>query len=95
MPLEREKIRKALLRKGFVEGGTDRDFYRLETGGKRHSIGTKLSRGSKYKDYSDDLVRDVYKQLGLTKDELISFVDCPLDYEHYVKLLRERGKIRP
>jgi hypothetical protein len=94
MRVDREKIRKALLTKGFVEGGGDHDFYRLQYNGKVHSVGTKLSRGSKYKDYSDDLLAVLYKQLGLTRKEFDSFLECPLGLRDYVILLKERGRIK-
>lgn len=102
MPIEREKIRSGLLAKWdgkpksgkFVETGTDHELYRLEIDGRRYAVGTKLSRGTKYKDYSDDLVRDVYRQLGLTKRELTDLLDCNLKMDEYIKLLKDRGRIK-
>lgn len=94
MPLDREEIRRALLKKGFTEGGGDHDFYRFEHNGKLHPIGTKLSRGSKYREYSDSLVALVARQLGITIKELREYVECRFGEEELYTKLVERGKIR-
>jgi len=92
--IEREKIRSGLLKKGFVEGGGHHDFYFLQIGGKRYGVFTKLSRGSGYKVYSDELVAHVCKQVGLRKKEFLDFIECPLELDSYVKILKERNRIR-
>lgn len=96
MPIEREKIRKALKGKGYFEvtKKKDHDFFYLILNGVKHPVFTKLSRGSSYKNYSDDLVRDVYKQIRLSKTEFLEYVECSLRFEDYVKLLLERNIIK-
>jgi hypothetical protein len=94
VPIDREKIRSGLLKKGFIEGGGDHDFYYLEIDNKKSSIFTKLSRGKNYKVYSDDLVGSMCGQLGITKKELKALIECPLSYSKYIEILKERGKIR-
>lgn len=96
MPTEREKIRKALKGKGYVEvtKKKDHDFFYLFLNGVKYPIFTKLSRGSSYKEYSDDLVRDVYKQIRLSKDEFTEYVECSLRLEDYVQLLTEQNVIK-
>ena len=90
MSLEREDIRRALLNKGFREDtkGRDHDFYFLYIGERKQSIYTKLSRGGQYRTYGDDLVRDVARQLKLTKTDLRELVSCLIDGVTYVQKLR-------
>lgn len=94
MPIEREKIRFALLSKGFREKSTSHAYYYLYVDGRKTSVFTYLSHGSGYKDYSDSLVREVCHQLGLVKKEFLQLVECPLTYEQYVVILRQRGRIK-
>lgn len=94
MPIEREKIRNALVKKGFREKSNDHDYYHLYIAGKKRNVFTYLSRGSKYKEYSDDLIRAVAHQIGLIKKEFFEFVECPLTHERHVELLKQRNRIR-
>lgn len=96
MPIEREQIRRALCSKGFVENTKrrDHDYYVLRHKDKKTGVFTKLSRGTKYKDYSDSLVRKVYSQIGLTKEEFELYLDCSLTLKDYVDRLIARGRIR-
>lgn len=94
MPLEREEIRRALLKKGFVEQGGDHEYYRFLRNDKLYPIGTKLSRGSKYKVYDDSLLGQVSRQLGLTLPELREFISCAFGADEYYSKLCERGRIR-
>jgi hypothetical protein len=96
VPIERDKIRKALLGKGFIEV-TDKkrhDFYYLLVDGRKQPVFTILSRGSSYKDYSDGLVSEIAKQINLTKSEFADYVDCKLELVGYLTLLRERTILR-
>ena len=94
MVIEREKIRAALEKKGFKRKNTDHDYYSLFVNGKKQNVYTKLSRAPKYKDYGDELLAQVSRQLGLTKKELADFVDCFLEHGPYVELLKQRSRIR-
>lgn len=99
MSRERDAIKEALLRKGFVHdtkaGGTDHDFYRLQAEGRNRAIFTKLSRGRQYKVYGDPLMKLVQKQLQLdTRGQLNDLVDCPMSAEDYLRLLKGKGLLR-
>ncbi|MFH0992560.1 MAG: hypothetical protein V1799_21385 [bacterium] len=95
MVIEKEKIRSGLEgKKCFKEGGTKHDLYKLEIDGRTYPVATKLSRGSKYKDYGDDLVSDVCRQLGLTKKEILPFLECTIKVAEYVDMLKQRGRIK-
>jgi hypothetical protein len=96
VPIEREKIRSALLGKGFIEvtKKRDHDFYYLAIDGRKQTVFTKLSRGSSYREYSDNLVADVYKQICLTKPEFLEYIECSLELIDYLQLLKERNIIK-
>ena len=94
MAIERERIRAVLSAKGFRQKSNDHQFYYLFVGEKKTSVFTKISHGNQYKDYSDELVQYVYHQMGLVKKELLEFIDCPLSYENYIALLKQRGRIK-
>ncbi|MEK6649706.1 MAG: hypothetical protein AABY75_01900 [Bacteroidota bacterium] len=94
MPIEREKIRAALLSKGFREGRSDHKYYYLFVDGRKVNVFTYLSHGSGYKEYSDGLVSKVAQQVGLVKKEFLEFVECPLTHEKHVALLRQRDRIK-
>lgn len=96
MPIERKKIRSALVEKGFVEvtKKKDHDFYYLHVGGRKTSVFTKLSRGTGYREYPDNLVRNVYRQIGLNKSQFIDYVDCLLTEDAYIEELRQQRRIR-
>jgi hypothetical protein len=77
----------ALARKGFVkEKGGDHDWYYLYYAGKQTSVRTKLSRGSSY-EYAGTLLRKVFSQLKMDKQQFTDFVKCPLTPEMYIDIL--------
>lgn len=77
-----------------VTRSTTDELYYLYCDGKKTSVLTKVSHG-KGEDLRDVLIQKVKRQLGLqTTQELTAFVDCPLTFETYTKLLKERGHIK-
>ena len=89
--LDRADIEAALAKKGFVLRVGDHRYYRLLVDGKETGIQTYLSTGSSYKTYSDSLLGQMARQLGLKKAELIRLVQCQLDGPAYLALLRASG----
>jgi len=87
---EREIIKRALCSKGFIEKNNDHYFYKLVYNGKVTSIFTKLSKGSNYKTIQKKLLSLISKQLKLTNQELLDFIDCDISGENYLNLLRQR-----
>lgn len=82
-------IKRALSKKGFVEESSKHIKYILcDEEGKTSRIFTIFSHGSK--EYSDDLLSAMAKQLKLEKSEFIRFVECTLSHEKYLELLREK-----
>ncbi len=94
MAIERDDIRAALLRKGFREKANDHWFFYLYVDGKKTAVFTRLSHGSKYKTYSDDLVHKVAQQIGLLKDEFLKFVECTINHTQHVGILKAKGRLR-
>ncbi len=80
----------ALTRKGF-ELRNDGDHMVLTFSGLTRSIYTKLSRGTKYKDYGNTLLGDVSRQLMLTRKQLDSLIECTMGKDEYIAALKARG----
>ena len=91
---ERETVKGSLVRKGFLlkDGRTDHwRFIYISQTGKKTSINTKISRGTKYKIITDNLLLQMVKQCKLPKTEFLELVDCPLSREQYEERLRGVG----
>ena len=86
------EIKQALLSKGFQQRNTSHEFYRLYVDNKKTSVQTSLSFGSK--EYGDNLLGLVARQVRLKKGELEEFIECPLTGEDYVQLLVERDHVK-
>ena len=89
-------IQKALEKKGFQKKEGKRHMkYILHVNGKKKRVLTIFSRGRDKKKLGDDLIRRIMKQLHFDndKDKFRDFVECPLTYEDYLELLREKGII--
>jgi len=84
----------AFEKKGLRPRENDHTYYYLYVSDKKTPIRTKLSRGSKYRVYGPGLLKQVAWELKLTLPELARFVDCPLEYSDYVRLMRDRGHLR-
>lgn len=86
-------IESALLRKGFRFADSHHKFLRLFRGTEPQPVQTFLSHGSK--EYGDQLLAQVARQLHLTKAELLRLIDCEMSGEDYMTLMLERGHVRP
>jgi hypothetical protein len=85
------EIRSALKSKGFRQSNTDHEVYHLYIGNKKSTVRTYVSFGSK--EYGDNLLGFMSRQLRLRRGELNELIECPLSEEQYVALLVERGEI--
>jgi hypothetical protein len=93
VPWKTRAVRAALLSKGFIADDTHHEMFWLIVDGKKTSIRTRISHG--VAEYGDNLLALVARQVGLSKKELYSLVDCPMDGEKLKRVLVERGMIRP
>jgi len=87
------RIVSALLSKGFETYQGHHAMYRLVVEGKTTSIRTRISHGQRRAD--DWLLRQIAKQLHLSKQELMRFIDCAMGAGEYRSLMTERGHARP
>lgn len=94
-PRERQVIISSLTSKGFVqEDGKDHIVLVFAHQGVIRRVHTKVSRGSGYKDYSDQLLGDMSRQLQVTRKQLNGLIDCNLQGPEYEQILRAKGVIR-
>ena len=87
-PRRPHELRSALEKKGFEPREADHTWYRLYVRGRKADIRTKVGHHSR--DYDDRLLGQMAKQLHLKLGE---FVECPLTYDAYIDLMRERGRL--
>jgi tRNA/tmRNA/rRNA uracil-C5-methylase (TrmA/RlmC/RlmD family) len=92
-PRKTKDIKAALANKGFVQENRDHSFLFLFVEGRKSSIRTKISHGSK--EYGDNLLSLVARQLHLSNKELDDLIDCPLCHEDYVGILKQKQKLQP
>jgi len=89
------KIESGLLRKGFKKDNVDHRVFRFYVGGKKTSISTFISHGSQYKEYGDDLLSKMKRELGMSnKKYLMNFIACPVTQERYTEDLVSSGKVK-
>lgn len=67
-------------------------MYLLYYGGKKTSVRTRLSHGAK--EYSDNLLAQMAKQVKLDRSQFDDLIDCPLTGEEYIRHLVAKGHIR-
>jgi len=97
-PISRKQIEKALQQKGFVPDQTGRDhrYYRFYYKGQKRLSKTKISTGTGYKDYDDNLFRLMVAGLHLENIKQVrDLLACPMTEEEYVAILVRRGKLPP
>lgn len=83
------QLKNALLAKGFVCSNTHHEMYWFHVNGKKTSLHTYISNG--VHKYEKELLGKVKRQIGLQAwDEFQRFVDCPMQYQEYLKLLVSR-----
>lgn len=91
MTYKTREIARALESKGFREKSGSHRYYFLYVDGRKTRIHTKLSHG--VREYGDTLLSRIAEQLKLTRGELAELIECPLDYQGYVSLLRKNGHL--
>jgi len=93
--LPRRRIQSSLLRKGFKGEDADHRVFRFYVGARKTSISTFISHGSLYKEYDDDLLSKMKRELCMpNKKYLIDFITCPVTRERYTEDLVSNGKVK-
>ncbi|MFW5807327.1 MAG: hypothetical protein ACOCWU_06635 [Spirochaetota bacterium] len=95
---DNQAIQSALLSKGFraqiKAKKTDHHYFVFFLNGEKTSVWTKISRG-KRRDVSGGLFSAMARQCKLRTSQFCDLVDCPLDEQTYLALLREQGDVSP
>lgn len=95
--ISRSDMIRALRDKGFRPDRSDRDhdYYYFYHKDKRTVARTKVSRGTGYRDYNDELFRLMLPALHLsTIRQVRDLLRCPLAQQDYIELLRGSGVLR-
>jgi hypothetical protein len=90
------EYRRALERKGFrLDRKTDDNVYYFYYDGKKTSIHTKVSMG-RAEDIRPKLFGMIRSQLQFdTSEQLREFIECPMEYTHYVAHLKSKNILQP
>ena len=83
------EIRNALIRKGFRQDNTHHYLFWLYIDGQKTPVRTRLSHG--LREYGDNLLGAVAREMSLRRRELDAFIECPLSYQAYIEILIERS----
>ena len=94
MPVKAKRdVEAALKKKGFAQDDGDHHwFFYWTLDGKKTTVRTKTSHGST-KDLGDSLLKEMARQVRISKVQFLDLVDCPLGREEYERLLREGGHV--
>jgi len=87
-----KKVYKNLTKKGFVEStkqNPDHKYLELFVEN-RLVVHTKLSHSNK--DICEGLIRQMSIQCGLTKQQFLELVSCPMSQEKYLEILKDQGR---
>ena len=85
------QIIRSLTKKGFTAFNKHHIFLRLVINGIDQHIFTKISHGKD--EYGDNLLAAMAQKLRLTRNELDNFIDCTLEKEEYIQLLKNKGAL--
>ncbi|ADG05631.1 conserved hypothetical protein [Kyrpidia tusciae DSM 2912] len=89
MIFKAKDIRSSLEKKGFHRKYTDHEYFIFYFQGKKTSIRTKLSLG--IKEVGDAILNRMAQQLHLSRKDFNNLIQCPLTYDHYIAILKEKG----
>lgn len=90
-PIKTNKVLRGLTKKGFCLAKGDHKHLIFYVDGKKTSIRTKVSHGSR--EISDSLINQMSIQIGLEKKQFINFIDCPLSVKDYLKEIQKKGLV--
>lgn len=95
MIIKRRTVEKSLKEKGFrCEKNRNHRYYYFWYKGKKTIIRTKISTGTKHKDYTFNLISFMKLQLKLLNlREIKGLLECPMGIEEYTDLMLQRGHI--
>ena len=83
------EIKEGLTKKGFITVQHDHTYLFFSVEGRKSGIHTKISHGNK--EYGDNILSLVARQLRITTKQLDDLLDCPMSYEDYLAILRTKN----
>ena len=95
MQIDKERIVKSLLKKGFEEVcSTHHRLFFHKHEGRETGAKTFISHTPSMKTYGDSLLAKMKSQLKLSnKNDLADLLNCPMTGEEYIKKLKNNGTI--
>ena len=91
---KKREVESSLSKKGFEKKNKDHRYYYLYVDGFDVGRHTKISHGSK-KELTDFHIKNMARQIGINKYELIDVIKCPIDKDELVNLLRDKYHLIP
>lgn len=82
------EIKEGLTKKGFITVQRDHTYLFFSVGGRKSGIHTKISHGNK--EYGDNILSLIARQLRITTKQLDDLLDCPMSYEDHLAILRTK-----
>jgi len=86
------EIKEGLIKKGFIAYQRDHTYLFFSVEGRKSGVHTKISHGNK--EYGDNILSLVARQLHITTKQLDDLLDCPMSYEDYLSMLQEKKIVR-
>ena len=86
------EIKEGLTKKGFIAVQRDHPYLFFSVEGRKSGVHTKISHGNK--EYGDNILSLVARQLHITTKQLDDLLDCPMSYEDYLSMLQEKKIVR-
>lgn len=74
--------------KGFEKMERDHEIYSMVVDGEV-TVSTRMSRGSSHREISKDLLSKMSKQLKMSKQQFLEYIECTYTYEDYCKFIKE------
>ena len=82
--------RQSLLKKGFKQAEGKHHFYLFYYEGK---VVAKTMLSHNDQDIGDNLISKMYKQCKISKSQFFDLINCPLDKQGYIDILKKQGII--
>ena len=82
------EIKEGLIKKGFIAYQRDHTYLFFSVEGRKSGVHTKISHGTK--EYGDNILSLVARQLHITTKQFDDLLDCPMSYEDYLTVLKEK-----
>jgi hypothetical protein len=86
--MKSRKIKSALMSKGVAKSEGSHEIYYMKVDGKR-AVSTKMSRGSSHREISKNLLSKMAKQLKMSNQQFLEYIECTYTYEDYYNFIKE------